>query len=115
MEWSDEGIVLTLRPHGESSGILEALMRNHGRHLGLVRGGSSSPLSLLGPLLFLIVIAVLSGGGRRGGYRRGGVMIFPGELFGDDSGKYVRISYLQPLPRIREAVDRMGRFMGGLK
>ena len=42
MEWSDEGIVLTLRPHGESSGILEALTRNHGRHLGLVRGGSSS-------------------------------------------------------------------------
>jgi DNA repair protein RecO (recombination protein O) len=42
MEWSDEGIVLTLRPHGESSGILEALTRNHGRHLGLVRGGTSS-------------------------------------------------------------------------
>ena len=41
MEWSDEGIVLTLRPHGESAGILEALTRTHGRHLGLVRGGSS--------------------------------------------------------------------------
>ena len=47
--------------------------------------------------------------------RKTGVMIFPGELFGDDSGKYVRISYLQPLPRIRKAVDRMGQFMGGLK
>jgi DNA repair protein RecO (recombination protein O) len=42
MEWSDDGIVLALRPHGESSGILEALTRNHGRHLGLVRGGTSS-------------------------------------------------------------------------
>jgi DNA repair protein RecO (recombination protein O) len=42
MEWSDEAIVLALRPHGESSGILEALTRHHGRHLGLVRGGSSS-------------------------------------------------------------------------
>jgi len=42
MEWSDEGIVLALRPHGESAGILEALTRSHGRHLGLVRGGSSS-------------------------------------------------------------------------
>jgi DNA repair protein RecO (recombination protein O) len=42
MEWSDEGIVLALRPHGESAGILEALTRNHGRHLGLVRGGTSS-------------------------------------------------------------------------
>ncbi len=42
MEWSDEAIVLALRPHGETSGILEALTRNHGRHLGLVRGGASS-------------------------------------------------------------------------
>ena len=41
MEWSDEAIVLSLRPHGESSGILEALTRAHGRHLGLVRGGVS--------------------------------------------------------------------------
>ena len=42
MEWSDDGIVLNLRAHGETSGILEALTRDHGRHLGLVRGGSSS-------------------------------------------------------------------------
>jgi DNA repair protein RecO (recombination protein O) len=42
MEWSDEAIVLSLRSHGESSGILEALTRNHGRHLGLVRGGGAS-------------------------------------------------------------------------
>jgi DNA repair protein RecO (recombination protein O) len=42
MEWSDEAIVLSLRAHGESGGILEALTRHHGRHLGLVHGGSSS-------------------------------------------------------------------------
>jgi DNA repair protein RecO (recombination protein O) len=42
MEWSDEGIVLTVRPHGESAGILDALTRHHGRHLGLVRGCTSS-------------------------------------------------------------------------
>ena len=42
MEWSDDAIVLNLRAHGETSGILEALTRDHGRHLGLVRGGSSS-------------------------------------------------------------------------
>jgi DNA repair protein RecO (recombination protein O) len=42
MEWSDDAIVLSLRPHGESSGILEALTRGHGRHLGLVRGGGVS-------------------------------------------------------------------------
>jgi DNA repair protein RecO (recombination protein O) len=41
MEWSDDAIVLWARPHGESSVILEALTRSHGRHLGLVRGGGS--------------------------------------------------------------------------
>jgi DNA repair protein RecO (recombination protein O) len=39
MQWSDEGIVLGARPHGESSVILELMTREHGRHLGLVRGG----------------------------------------------------------------------------
>lgn len=41
MEWSDEAIVLSVRPHGENSAILETLTRIHGRHLGLVRGGAS--------------------------------------------------------------------------
>ncbi len=41
MEWSDDAIVLSVRPHGESGAILEALTRSHGRHLGLVRGGAS--------------------------------------------------------------------------
>ena len=43
--------------------------------------------------------------------RQGRVMIFPGSMFGDDSDKYVRISYLQPLSRIKEAVGRMGDFI----
>jgi len=43
--------------------------------------------------------------------RQGRVMIFPGSMFGDDSDKYVRISYLQPLSRIKEAVDRMRGFI----
>jgi DNA repair protein RecO (recombination protein O) len=42
MEWTDEGIVLGVRRHGESSAIAELLTRGHGRHLGLVRGGSGS-------------------------------------------------------------------------
>src|SRR5262245_55917100 len=42
MEWTDEGIVLGVRRHGESSAIAELLTREHGRHLGLVRGGASS-------------------------------------------------------------------------
>jgi DNA repair protein RecO (recombination protein O) len=42
MEWTDEGIILGVRRHGESSAIVELLTRGHGRHLGLVRGGSGS-------------------------------------------------------------------------
>ncbi|MCC8938959.1 DNA repair protein RecO [Bradyrhizobium sp. Arg68] len=42
MEWTDEGIVLGVRRHGESSAIVELMTREHGRHLGLVRGGASS-------------------------------------------------------------------------
>src|ERR1700758_5787093 len=40
MEWTDEGIVLGVRRHGESSAIVELLTRSPGRHLGLVRGGA---------------------------------------------------------------------------
>jgi DNA repair protein RecO (recombination protein O) len=42
MEWTDEGIVLGSRRHGEANAILEVMTRAHGRHLGLVRGGASS-------------------------------------------------------------------------
>src|SRR6202012_1005878 len=41
MEWSDEAIVLSSRPHGETGVGLELLTRDHGRHAGLVRGGTS--------------------------------------------------------------------------
>ena len=39
MEWHDDGIVLSARPHGETDAILSALTFEHGRHLGLVKGG----------------------------------------------------------------------------
>lgn len=39
MEWRDEGIILGVRRHGETSAILEAMTAGHGRHMGLVRGG----------------------------------------------------------------------------
>ncbi|MES1991123.1 MAG: DNA repair protein RecO [Pseudomonadota bacterium] len=39
MDWHDEGVVLSSRSYGESSAILELFTREHGRHLGLVRGG----------------------------------------------------------------------------
>ncbi|MGD9740039.1 MAG: DNA repair protein RecO [Bauldia sp.] len=41
MQWTDEGIILATRRHGESSLILELMTAAHGRHLGLVRGGRS--------------------------------------------------------------------------
>jgi DNA repair protein RecO (recombination protein O) len=39
MHWEDDGIVLALKPHGETSAVADLLTRAHGRHLGLVRGG----------------------------------------------------------------------------
>jgi DNA repair protein RecO (recombination protein O) len=41
VEWSDDAIVLSVRPHGENGAILEALTSEHGRHQGLIRGGTS--------------------------------------------------------------------------
>jgi DNA repair protein RecO (recombination protein O) len=39
MNWSDEGIILGTRRHGESSLIVELMTPGHGRHLGLLKGG----------------------------------------------------------------------------
>ncbi|ATQ69388.1 MULTISPECIES: DNA repair protein RecO [Methylosinus] len=44
MEWRDEGLVIGVRRHGESAVILELMTRAHGRHMGLVRGGSGRAL-----------------------------------------------------------------------
>jgi DNA repair protein RecO (recombination protein O) len=44
MEWTDEGIVLGVKRHGESSVILELMTQGRGRHLGLVRGGAGTRL-----------------------------------------------------------------------
>ena len=41
MEWRDEGVILAVRGHGETSAIAEILTEDHGRCLGLVRGGRS--------------------------------------------------------------------------
>jgi DNA repair protein RecO (recombination protein O) len=41
MEWQDEGIIIGTRRHGETSLIVEIMTRNHGRHMGLARGGRS--------------------------------------------------------------------------
>ena len=44
MQWADEGIVIGVKRHGEANAILELMTREHGRHLGLVRGGFGSRL-----------------------------------------------------------------------
>ncbi|MEX0752805.1 MAG: DNA repair protein RecO [Xanthobacteraceae bacterium] len=44
MQWTDEGIVLGVKRHGETSAILELMTRARGRHLGLVRGGAGTRL-----------------------------------------------------------------------
>jgi DNA repair protein RecO (recombination protein O) len=44
MQWTDEGVVLSVRPHGETAAVVELFTRGHGRHLGLVHGGRSRKL-----------------------------------------------------------------------
>lgn len=44
MQWTDEGIVLSVRPHGETAAIVDLWTRAHGRHMGLVYGGRSRRL-----------------------------------------------------------------------
>ena len=44
MQWSDEAIILSVKPHGETAAVVELWTRAHGRHLGLVHGGRSRKL-----------------------------------------------------------------------
>lgn len=41
LEWRDTGILLSVRRHGETAAIVEVFTRDHGRHMGVVRGGAS--------------------------------------------------------------------------
>ncbi len=45
MDWRDQGILLSLRKHGETSVIIETFTATHGRHAGVVRGGVSRKLT----------------------------------------------------------------------
>ena len=42
MDWTEDGIVLAARKHGEASAVVQLFTRGHGRHAGLVRGGAGS-------------------------------------------------------------------------
>ncbi len=41
MEWSDEGLILTVGAHGEAAAVVELFTAQHGRHAALVHGGRS--------------------------------------------------------------------------
>ena len=45
MDWQDSGTILSTRPHGESSAIVEIFTAEHGRHAGVVRGGASRKMA----------------------------------------------------------------------
>ncbi|MBL9051400.1 MAG: DNA repair protein RecO [Tabrizicola sp.] len=47
IDWRDEGFVITVRPHGETSAILEVFTAGHGRHAGVVRGGASRKMAAI--------------------------------------------------------------------
>jgi DNA repair protein RecO (recombination protein O) len=40
MQWTDDAIVLSARKYGEGGAVVHVLTPEHGRHAGLVRGGS---------------------------------------------------------------------------
>lgn len=44
-----------------------------------------------------------------------GVMVFPGDMFGEEDSDFIRISYLQPLPMIQEAMRRIAGFVARQK
>ncbi|WP_146346144.1 DNA repair protein RecO [Falsiphaeobacter marinintestinus] len=45
MEWSDHGFLLSSRRHGETSAIIDVFTQEHGRHAGVVRGGTSRKIA----------------------------------------------------------------------
>lgn len=45
MDWRDEGTLLSVRKHGETSAIIEVFTAEHGRHAGVVRGGISRKIA----------------------------------------------------------------------
>lgn len=45
MEWRDQGILLSVRRHGESAAIIDVFTPEHGRHAGVVRGGAGRKLA----------------------------------------------------------------------
>lgn len=45
MEWRDQGALLSVRKHGENAVIAEVFTAEHGRHAGVIRGGTSRKIA----------------------------------------------------------------------
>ncbi|MGY6703634.1 DNA repair protein RecO [Roseinatronobacter sp.] len=45
MDWRDQGILLSVRKHGEATALTEVFTALHGRHAGAVRGGASRKMA----------------------------------------------------------------------
>ena len=45
MEWTDDALVLGIAKHGETSAIIEVFTLQQGRHVGVVRGGTSRKIA----------------------------------------------------------------------
>ena len=45
MEWRDQGAIISVRHHGETSAIVEVFTKNQGRHAGVVRGATSRKIA----------------------------------------------------------------------
>lgn len=100
MEWTDEGIVLGVRRHGESSAIVELLTRAHGRHLGLVRGGAGSRMRpLLQPGNSLSVVWRARLDEHLGTYAIEGLKLRAATLLGSSHGVY-GITHLASIARL---------------
>lgn len=45
IEWRDQGALLSVRKHGETAVIAEIFTAEHGRHAGVIRGGTSRKIA----------------------------------------------------------------------
>ena len=44
LEWQDNGVILSVRGHGETGGVVSILTRDHGRAMGYVYGATSTKI-----------------------------------------------------------------------
>ncbi len=45
MNWTSEGVIVSVRKYGENSAIIDVFTPTHGRHSGVVRGGASRKMA----------------------------------------------------------------------